>query len=84
MLEYRDLKNSKKIIFDEMHQLIDEIANFSRLLAENPNNFEIQRQLLIANVDYILAEEKGMFKIIYKWSSANRQVWQPRQDSNLG
>ena len=81
--QYRDLKNSKKIIFDEMHRLIDEIANLSRLLAENPNNFEIQRQLLIANVDYILAEEKGMFKIIYKWSSANRQVWQPRQDSNL-
>ena len=57
MLEYRDLKNSKKIIFDEMHRLIDEIANLSRLLAENPNNFEIQRQLLIANVDYILVSQ---------------------------
>ena len=57
MLEYRDLKNSKKIIFDEMHRLIDEIANLCRLLAENPNNFEIQRQLLIANIDRIRCEE---------------------------
>lgn len=84
MLEYRDLKNSKKIIFDEMHQLIDEIANLSRLLAENPNNFEIQRQLLIANIDRIRCEEKNVFKIEYRWSSGLRQVWQPRQDSNLG
>ena len=71
------------MVFDEMTRLVDTIANLSRLLAENPGNFDIQRQLLIANVERIQCEEKGTFRINYLWSSSNRQEWQPRQDSNL-
>ena len=81
--QYRGLKDSKAMVFDEMTRLVGTIANLSRLLAENPNNFDIQRQLLIANVEKIQCEEKGSFRIYYHWSSSNRQEWQPRQDSNL-
>lgn len=82
--QYRGLKDSKVMIFDEMRRMIDTVATLSKLLSEHPNNFEIQRQLLIANIDRIRCEEKNVFKIEYRWSSGLRQVWQPRQDSNLG
>ena len=70
------------MVFDEMTRLVDTIANLSRLLADNPDDFDVQRQLLIANVEKILNEPDGAFRIFYHWSSANRQVWHPQWESN--
>ena len=80
--QYRGLKNSKTMVFDEMTRLVDTIANLSRLLADNPDDFDVQRQLLIANVEKIQNEPDGAFRIFYNWSSANRQVWHPQWESN--
>ena len=81
--QYRGLKDSKVMIYDEMRRMIDAVASLSNLLSTHPDNFDIQRQLLIANINQIRCEEKNVFKIEYRWSSRLRQEWQPRQDSNL-
>lgn len=66
-----------------MNRLVDEIANLSKLLTDHPDNFNIQRQLLIANVEMIQNESENNFKIYYNWSSRHSEEWQPRKDSNL-
>ena len=80
---YSKLKDAKTILYDEMNQRIDSIADLAKRLKENPTDFNIQRQLFVANIDKIQNVEKGMFKIYFAESSGHRHVWLPRQDSNL-
>lgn len=61
--QYQGLKDSKVMIFDEMRRMIDTVVTFSKLLSGHPNNFDIQHQLLIANIDRIRCEEETYSKL---------------------